>query len=74
MKLEPQQPGSAGTGAGGAARLVAGLAVVTLAIVAILVVADVIPRSMLTEVASKTLVIGGICLVAALALAALSRR
>lgn len=74
MKTESPPTSPTGAGAGGVARLIAIIAIAVLAGVAILVVLDVIPRSMLTEVASKTAMVGGICAVAALAIALLSRR
>jgi hypothetical protein len=53
---------------------VAVLCVLALAVTAILVVLEVIPRSAFTDVGGKVLAVGGIALVATLALGLLTRR
>lgn len=73
MNLEPQKASEIRT-LGGTARLLATLAVVTLAAIGILVVLEVIPRSAFTEVAGKTAMIAGICVVSVFAIGLLSRR
>ncbi|MFO1504541.1 MAG: hypothetical protein U1F39_12115 [Steroidobacteraceae bacterium] len=59
---------------GGAMRAVASGCIVVLALLGILVVLDVIPRSVFAEMGGKVLAVGGIVLVAALAVGLLSRR
>jgi hypothetical protein len=73
MNLEPQKASEIRT-LGGTARLLATLAVVTLAAIGILVVLEVIPRSAFAEVAGKTAMIAGICVVSVVAIGLLSRR
>lgn len=73
MNLEPQKASEIRT-LGGTARLLATLAIVTLAAIGILVVLEVIPRSAFTEVAGKTAMIAGICVVSVVAIGLLSRR
>jgi hypothetical protein len=73
MNLEPQKASEIRT-LGGTARLLATLAIVTLAAIGILVVLEVIPRSAFAEVAGKTAMIAGICVVSVVAIGLLSRR
>jgi hypothetical protein len=56
------------------ARVLAGATILALATITILVVLDVIPRSAFAEVAGKTAMIAGVCVVSALAIGFLSRR
>ena len=73
MNLEPQKSSEVST-VGGTARLMASLAILTLAAIGILVVLDIIPRSAFAEVAGKTAMIAGICVISAVAIGFLSRR
>jgi hypothetical protein len=61
-------------GPGGAVRAVASVCIMLLALLGILVVTDVIPRDTFTDMGGKLLAVGGIVLVAALAVGLLSRR
>lgn len=75
MKLESQPvESSQGSAAGGIARLVAVLSVLLLAAVGILMVLEVIPLSVFGEFSAKLLGVGAIALVAAIAIALLSKR
>ncbi len=74
MNLEPRNPESEIRNYGGTARVLASLCVIILAALTILVVLDVIPRSAFTEIAGKTALIAGVCVVSALAIGLLSRR
>lgn len=74
MNLEPQNPDSGIRNHGGTARVLASLCVVVLAALTILVVLDVIPRSAFAEIAGKTALIAGVCVVSVLAIGLLSRR
>ena len=75
MHTDPNanQPAPGG-GLGGTLRVVAGLCVVLLAGIGALVVLEVIPRSAFSEMAGKVAAVGGITVVAALAIGLLSRR
>jgi hypothetical protein len=75
VKLESQPvESSQGNGVGGIARLVAVLSVLLLAAVGILMVLEVIPLSVFGEFSAKLLGVGAIALVAAIAIALLSKR
>lgn len=74
MKLEPQDTGSGIRNHGGTARVLASLVIVALAVLSILVVLDVIPRSAFAQMAGKTALIAGVCVVSVLAIGLLSRR
>jgi hypothetical protein len=74
MNLEPEKTGSDFRALGGVARVLASLTIVALAAIAILVVLDVIPRAAFAEVAGKTAIVAGICVVSAIAIGFLSRR
>ena len=75
MKLESQPvESSQGHGVGGIARLVTVLSVLLLAAVGILMVLEVIPPSVFGEFSAKLLGVGAIALVAAIAIALLSKR
>jgi CBS domain containing-hemolysin-like protein len=73
MNLEPQK--DIGTrNHSGVARVLASVTILALAAITILVVLEVIPRSAFAEIAGKTAMIAGVCVVAALAIGLLSRR
>ena len=73
MNLEPEKVSEI-RAAGGTARLLATLAILTLAAIGILVVLEVIPRSAFAEIAGKTAMIAGICVISVIAIGFLSRR
>ena len=68
------EPGTPASGTGGSVRAIASACIVLLAVLGILVVLDVIPRSLFAEMGGKVLAVGGIVLVAALAVGLISRR
>ena len=74
MNLEPQKTESEIRNQSGMARVLASLVIVALAILTILVVLDVIPRSAFAEMAGKTAMIAGVCVVSVFAIGLLSRR
>jgi hypothetical protein len=74
MNLEPQKTESEIRNQSGLARVLASLVIVALAILTILVVLDVIPRSAFAEMAGKTAMIAGVCVVSVFAIGLLSRR
>jgi hypothetical protein len=74
MNLEPQKTESEIRNQGGTARVLASLIIVALAVLTILVVLDVIPRSAFAEMAGKTAMIAGVCVVSVFAIGLLSRR
>ena len=74
MNLEPQKTESEIRAASGVARTLASLTILALAVIAILAVLDVIPRAAFAEVATKTALVAGICVVSAVAIGFLSRR
>jgi len=74
MKQAPNPSETTPRGFSGSLRTVAALCVLTLAVAGILVVLEVIPRSSFAEVGGKVLAVGGIALVATLALGLLTRR
>jgi len=74
MNLEPEKTGNDFRALSGVARVLATLTILALAAIAILVVLDVIPRTAFAEVAGKTAMIAGICVVSAIAIGFLSRR
>jgi hypothetical protein len=74
MNLEPQKTESEIRNHSGTARVLASLVIVALAVLSILVVLDVIPRSAFAEMAGKTALIAGVCVVSVLAIGLLSRR
>jgi hypothetical protein len=74
MNLEPEKTASEIRTMGGVARVMAMLAILVLAAITILVVLDVIPRSAFAEVAGKTAMVAGVCVVSVVAIAFLSRR
>lgn len=74
MNLEPQKTESEIRNQSGTARVLASLVIVALAILTILVVLDVIPRSAFAEMAGKTAMIAGVCVVSVIAIGLLSRR
>jgi hypothetical protein len=74
MNLEPQKTDSEVRNQSGTARVMASLVIVALAVLTILVVLDVIPRSAFAEMAGKTAMIAGVCVVSVFAIGLLSRR
>ena len=74
MNLEPQKTTSEIRPHSGTARLLASLTILVLAAITILVVLEVIPRSAFTEMAGKTAMIAGVCVVSVLAIGLLSKR
>lgn len=74
MNLEPQKSEPEIRTLGGTARLLASLAILVLAGLSILVVLDIIPRSAFAEVAGKTALIVGVCVVSVFAIGLLARR
>jgi hypothetical protein len=74
MNLEPQKTDSEIRNQSGTARLLASLVIVALAVLTILVVLDVIPRSAFTEMAGKTAMVAGVCVVSVFAIGLLARR
>jgi hypothetical protein len=74
MNLEPQKNTSEIRTHSGVARVLASITILALAAITILVVLEVIPRSAFTEMAGKTALIAGVCVVSALAIGFLSKR
>ena len=74
MNLEPQKTESEIRNVGGVARVLASITILALAAIAILVVLDVIPRTAFAEVATKTAMIAGVCVISTIAIGFLSRR
>ena len=74
MNLEPQNDATELRNRSGTARVLASLVIVALAVLAILVVLDVIPRSAFAEMAGKTALITGVCVVSVFAIGLLARR
>lgn len=74
MNLEPQKTDSEIRNQSGTARVLASLVILALALLTILVVLDVIPRSAFAEMAGKTAMIAGVCVVSVFAIGLLSRR
>ena len=74
MNLEPQKNESEIRAHSGVARVLASLTILALAAITILVVLEVIPRSAFTEMAGKTALVAGVCVVSVLAIGFLSRR
>ena len=74
MNLEPQKADSEIRNHSGVARVLASVTILALAAITILVVLEIIPRSAFAEMAGKTAMIAGVCVVAALAIGLLSRR
>ena len=74
MNLEPQKTDTEIRNHSGTARVLASLVIVALAVLTILVVLDVIPRSAFAEIAGKTALIAGVCVVSVFAIGLLSRR
>ena len=74
MNLEPQKAQSEIRNQSGTARVLASLVILALAVLTILVVLDVIPRSAFAEMAGKTALIAGVCVVSVFAIGLLSRR
>ena len=74
MNLEPQKATTEIRNHGGVARILASLTILALAALTILVVLEVIPRSAFTEMAGKTAMIAGVCVVSVFAIGLLTRR
>ena len=74
MNLEPQKTTSEIRNVSGVARVLASLTILVLGAIAILVVLEVIPRAAFAEVASKTAMVVGVCVVSVVAIGFLSRR
>jgi hypothetical protein len=74
MNLEPEKTGTDIRPASGTARVLAMLTILALACITILVVLDVIPRSAFAEIAGKTAMVAGVCVVSVVAIGFLSRR
>lgn len=73
MNLEPEKTSEL-RNVSGLARVLATLAILALATIGILVILEIIPRSAFTEIASKTAMVAGICVVSVVVIAVLSRR
>jgi hypothetical protein len=74
MNLEPRNDDTGIRNHSGTARVLASLVIMALAVLSILVVLDVIPRSAFAQMAGKTALIAGVCVVSVLAIGLLSRR
>lgn len=74
MNLEPEKTDHEIRPASGTARVLAMLTILVLASITILVVLDIIPRSAFAEIAGKTALVVGVCLVSVVAIGFLSRR
>jgi len=73
MNLEPQKVSEI-RATHGVARVMASLVILVLAALTILVVLDIIPRSAFAEVAGKTAMIAGVCLISVVAIGFLTKR
>jgi hypothetical protein len=74
MNLEPQKTTSEIRNHSGTARVLASLTILALAVVTVLVVLEVIPRSAFAEMAGKTAMIAGVCVISVLAIGLLTKR
>ena len=74
MNLEPQKTDSEIRNSSGTTRVLASLIIVALAVLTILVVLDVIPRTAFAEMAGKTAMIAGVCVLSVFAIGLLSRK
>ena len=74
MNLEPQKTESEIRNHSGTARLLASLVIVALAVLTILEVLDVIPREAFAQMAGKTALVAGVCVVSVFAIGLLTRR
>ena len=74
MNLEPQKTTSEIRNHSGMARVLASITILALAALTILVVLEIIPRSAFTDMAGKTAMIAGVCVVSVLAIGLLSKR
>jgi len=74
MNLEPPKATSEIRNHGGVARVLASLVILALAALTILVVLEIIPRSAFTEMAGKTAMVAGVCVVSVLAIGLLTKR
>ena len=73
MNLEPEKSSEI-RAASGTARVLASLMILVLAGLAILMVLEVIPRSAFADVAGKTAMIAGVCVLSVAAIGFLARR
>jgi hypothetical protein len=73
MNLEPQNSSEIRAHSG-VARVLASVTILALATIAILVVLDVIPRTAFAEIAGKTAMVAGICVLSAIAIGFLAKR
>lgn len=73
MNLEPQKVSEI-RATNGVARVMASLVILVLAALTILVVLDIIPHSAFAEVAGKTAMIAGVCLISVVAIGFLTKR
>ncbi len=73
MNLEPEKTADIRAHSG-VARVLAMLTILALAVITILVVLEVIPRSAFAEVATKTALIAGVCVVSTVVIGLLARR
>lgn len=74
MNMDPNHEDPTPRGVSGSLRAVAAVCLLALAVAGVLVVLDVIPRSAFAEIGGKLLAVGGIGLVAVLAIGLLARR
>jgi hypothetical protein len=74
MNLEPQNSNPEIRTHSGVARVLASITILALAAIAILVVLDVIPRTAFAEIAGKTAMVAGICVVSVVAIGFLAKR
>lgn len=74
MNLEPQKTTSEIRNHSGVARVLASVIILALAALTILVVLEVIPRSAFADLAGKTAMIAGVCVVAVFAVGLLTKR
>ena len=74
MNLEPEKSTSEIRTQSGVARVLASITILALAALTILVVLEIIPRSAFTEMAGKTAMVAGVCVISVLAIGLLSKR
>ena len=74
MNLEPERATTEIRNHSGVARVLVSLVILALAALTILVVLEVIPRSAFTEMAGKTAMVAGVCVVSVLAIGLLTKR
>ena len=74
MNLEPEKSTSEIRNQSGVARVLASITILALAALTILVVLEIIPRSAFTEMAGKTAMVAGVCVISVFAIGLLSKR